>query len=434
MKMFIKITLLLVFVAAIHGHAYTGDYCGEDDECYQLQPNGKVVFTQSIGKEKTQSLGTYVNTDNIFYITITEPANKNSFMASYKKERNAALDESVAVECSIIEFGDPISGNDYETARRGKRFPNTQQGLNECKKYVNQHNWYIKSQRQGINATKYSDELFEQFSGYYILVENSLNKLGRSCEPVGIYTKKGAEKAVFSLGSEQLCLCNRIHAKCDGNIYDVFEYKCENDTLIMTEQRLAKSKLSKQKLNETAKKIDPNFSKQIDGLLANNKNIKLGGIQVSSSTKHGTDCKEEVGSSTKSGSGSGGTGGLLGGSSGGLGTKTKGSLKAPSARDIDMGSDASRSKAEIMAVVNARMPDIENIYNKYLKLKSGFSGKVTLKFTIASSGDIVSISIVSSTTNYDEFDNAIKDQVSKWKWKQIKSGDTTPTIPFNFAE
>jgi len=126
---------------------------------------------------------------------------------------------------------------------------------------------------------------------------------------------------------------------------------------------------------------------------------------------------------------------LMGGSAGGLGTKAKGSLKAPSARDIDMGSgDGSRSKAEIMAVVNARMPGLRNIYNKYLKLKPGFSGKVTLKFTIAPGGDIVSIAIVSSTTGYGEFDNAVKNMVATWKWKVIKSGNTTPTIPFNFTE
>ncbi|MCL2283872.1 MAG: TonB family protein, partial [Fibromonadales bacterium] len=100
-----------------------------------------------------------------------------------------------------------------------------------------------------------------------------------------------------------------------------------------------------------------------------------------------------------------------------------------------MGSgDGSRSKAEIMAVVNARMPGLRNIYNKYLKLKPGFSGKVTLKFTIAPGGDIVSIAIVSSTTGYSEFDNAVKNMVATWKWKQIKSGNTTPTIPFNFTE
>jgi len=118
----------------------------------------------------------------------------------------------------------------------------------------------------------------------------------------------------------------------------------------------------------------------------------------------------------------------------GLGTKAKGSVKAPSARDIDMGSgDGSRSKAEIMAVVNARMPDLRNIHNKYLKLKPGFSGKVTLKFTIAPGGDIVSIAIVSSTTGYSDFDNAVKNKVATWKWKVIKDGNTTPTITFTFT-
>jgi len=127
-------------------------------------------------------------------------------------------------------------------------------------------------------------------------------------------------------------------------------------------------------------------------------------------------------------------GGLMDGSAGSIGTKAKGSLKAPSARDIDMGSDASRSKTEIMAVVNSNMPDLRNLYDKYLKLKPGFSGKVTLKFTIAPSGNIVSISIASSTTGYVKFDNDVKNMVATWKWKSIKNGNTEPTIPFNFEE
>jgi len=52
----------------------------------------------------------------------------------------------------------------------------------------------------------------------------------------------------------------------------------------------------------------------------------------------------------------------------------------------------------------------------------------------ANVGDVISISIVSSTTGYVEFDNAIKDMVATWKWKTIKCGNTTPTIPFNFTE
>jgi TonB family protein len=180
---------------------------------------------------------------------------------------------------------------------------------------------------------------------------------------------------------------------------------------------------------------DKNFAKDIDRALKN-----VAGLQTSGKTELG-DRRGSVtsGFDGYAEGGSGGIGdmlgGLMGGSADSLGTKAKGSLKAPSARDIDMGNgDGSRSKAEIMAVANARMPGLRNIYNKYLKLKPGFSGKVTLKFTIIPSGDIVSISIVSSTTGYAEFDNAIKNTVATWKWKVIKSGDTTPTIPFNFTE
>ncbi|MDR2593351.1 MAG: AgmX/PglI C-terminal domain-containing protein [Fibromonadaceae bacterium] len=127
-------------------------------------------------------------------------------------------------------------------------------------------------------------------------------------------------------------------------------------------------------------------------------------------------------------------GSLMGGSSRGLGTEAKSSLKAPSAKDIEI-SEGSRSKPEIMAVVNQRFPGLNNIYNKYLKLKPDFSGKVTLKFNIEPSGNIVSISIVSSTTDYNEFDNAIKDHIAKsWKWKVINSGNSTVTIQFSFAK
>jgi tetratricopeptide (TPR) repeat protein len=96
--------------------------------------------------------------------------------------------------------------------------------------------------------------------------------------------------------------------------------------------------------------------------------------------------------------------------------------------------DTSRSKEDIMQVVNACMHDLKNIYENYLKKKPSFSGKIMLKFTIVPSGDIISISIMSSTTDYPEFDEFIKNTVGMWKWKTIKSGNTTPTIPFNFSE
>ena len=143
------------------------------------------------------------------------------------------------------------------------------------------------------------------------------------------------------------------------------------------------------------------------------------------------------------GSASGGAGGidgafrnLFGGSGGGINTKSmKGNMKTPSVRDIDMGSgNASRSAADIMKVVRTRTPGLRHIYNKHLKKTPGLEGKVTLKFTIAPGGEVIAISIASSTTGSGEFDNDIKNAVGRWTFNKVKSGNTTVTIPFTFTE
>jgi TonB family protein len=134
--------------------------------------------------------------------------------------------------------------------------------------------------------------------------------------------------------------------------------------------------------------------------------------------------------------GAGGIGdGLAGLFGGGSATKAKGNIKTPSGDDVKMGTGGgSRSAADIMKVVRQRTPGLRHIYNKFLKIKPGFQGKVTLKFTIAPGGEIISISIASSTTGYGEFDGEIKNAVSNWTFSKVKSGNTTVTIPFTFSE
>ena len=124
--------------------------------------------------------------------------------------------------------------------------------------------------------------------------------------------------------------------------------------------------------------------------------------------------------------------GLLGGGGGGITTKANGSIRTLTERDLDI--VGTRSTADIMKVVRQRTPGLRHIYNKFLKKKPGFNGKVTLKFTIAPGGEIISISIASSTTGYGEFDGEVKNAVSRWKFSKVKSGNTTVTIPFTFYE
>ena len=133
--------------------------------------------------------------------------------------------------------------------------------------------------------------------------------------------------------------------------------------------------------------------------------------------------------------GSGGVGdGLVGLLGGGIATKARGSIKTPSERDIVLDARASRSAADIMRTVRQRTPGLRHIYNTFLNKKSGFWGKVTLKFTINSAGVVTSLHIVSSTTGYKEFDSEIASAVARWRFAKINGGNTTATIPFTFAE
>jgi len=146
------------------------------------------------------------------------------------------------------------------------------------------------------------------------------------------------------------------------------------------------------------------------------------------------DDNEEHDESSSGGIGDG-LGSLLGGGGGGIATRAKGTIKTPSACDIDMGAGGgSRSAADIMKVVRQRTPGLRHIYNKYLKKQPGLAGMVTLRFTIAPDGEIITISIASSSTGYSEFDNAVKNAVKRWTFGKVKSGNTTVTIPFTFSE
>ena len=178
------------------------------------------------------------------------------------------------------------------------------------------------------------------------------------------------------------------------------------------------------------------FSKDIDKVLKN-----TNGLQVTGKTKIG-EVRGKVDGGFNQGMFAGGSGGigndisnLIGGPAGAISTKAMGNIKPPKDNEIEWGSGpASRSAADIMKVVRQRMPGLRHVYNKHLKKVPGFQGKVTLKFTIAPGGEIISIATVSSTTGNSEFDNEIKNTVGRWKFSKVKSGNTTVTIPFTFTE
>ena len=103
-------------------------------------------------------------------------------------------------------------------------------------------------------------------------------------------------------------------------------------------------------------------------------------------------------------------------------------------RDIDISNPGDRSAADIMRVIRQRTPGLRHIYEKCLKKKPGFAGKVTLRFVIAPGGEIIGIETVSSTTGFREFDSEIKNAVSRWTFPKSKGGNTVVTVPFTFTQ
>ena len=112
----------------------------------------------------------------------------------------------------------------------------------------------------------------------------------------------------------------------------------------------------------------------------------------------------------------------------------KAAVKIPKTRDIEMDAGSStRSLLDIEEVIMMNGSDLKHIYNQFLNKQPGFQGTVTLKFSIAPGGEIISISVVSSTTGYNEFDTEIKLAVSHWKFPKVKTGLATVTAPFTFT-
>ena len=211
-----------------------------------------------------------------------------------------------------------------------------------------------------------------------------------------------------------------------------FSYSYETETIFMNE---CKQGANQRVCRCVFSKIKQQYSKTDYWRLENDLKRKVDHPEyISYLTKAVEQCDEEYAEGGSSGYGDG-LAGLFGGGGGGISTKTKCTIKTPSAQDVDVKSQhGSRSVADIMKVVRQRSPGLRHIYNKFLKEKAGFEGKVVLKFTIAPGGEVISISIVSSTTGFGEFDAAIKSAVQNWPFSKVKEGNTTVTIPFTFSE
>jgi TonB family protein len=115
----------------------------------------------------------------------------------------------------------------------------------------------------------------------------------------------------------------------------------------------------------------------------------------------------------------------------GTGVAMRARVTPPKPSDVELGGDAgSRSPESILRVIRQSMGGFRYVYEKYLRDNPNLGGKISLRFTIAPSGDIVDISLVASNTGDEKLDGNLMDQAKRMKFEDIPKGNVTVTYAF----
>jgi TonB family protein len=185
--------------------------------------------------------------------------------------------------------------------------------------------------------------------------------------------------------------------------------------------------------------VDPNAKNMVDVILAG-----LGGNSLKKNTRGGMGAGEGDRMAAVGGYGLGtGLGNGFGkdpratgdkirlGTQPGTGVAMRRTVLAPKPTDLALGEDlGTRSPESILRVIRTHIGGFRYSYDKALKDNPDIGGKISVKFTIAPSGDVVAIEIVSSSTGVAALDAEIKEKARRMKFDSIEKGNVTVTYAF----
>jgi protein TonB len=96
-------------------------------------------------------------------------------------------------------------------------------------------------------------------------------------------------------------------------------------------------------------------------------------------------------------------------------------------------SHSERSQSVIGRVVNREANRLKRVFEDWLKRDPSLNGHLTVKFVILPSGAVSNVSIVKSSTNNSEFDEAILRYIRRWQFPAVPDGGPVEVVyPFVF--
>lgn len=106
---------------------------------------------------------------------------------------------------------------------------------------------------------------------------------------------------------------------------------------------------------------------------------------------------------------------------------------APAEITGESSTSSERSQSAIGRVVSREAQRLKRVYEDWLKRDPALSGRLMVKFTILPTGAVSSVSIVKSTTNNQDFDDAILRYIRRWQFPEVVNGSPVEVVyPFIF--
>ncbi|MBN1130191.1 MAG: TonB family protein [Chitinispirillaceae bacterium] len=92
-----------------------------------------------------------------------------------------------------------------------------------------------------------------------------------------------------------------------------------------------------------------------------------------------------------------------------------------------------RSQAAIGRIVTRETQRLKRVYEDWLKRDPQLAGHLTVKFTILPSGTVSNASVVKSTTNNGDFDEAVLRYIKRWQFPAVEGASPVEVVyPFVF--
>lgn len=107
-------------------------------------------------------------------------------------------------------------------------------------------------------------------------------------------------------------------------------------------------------------------------------------------------------------------------------------IQRPESIEGAASNDSKRDPQAINDVISTYKASIKMSYEKYLKRDPNLKGKINLRITISSSGNVSAIKVVENTTGNTEFEDEIVRKVKMWQFEPVADGDVTVSYPFVF--